>query len=183
MRLFRKYEFYISEASREDYLTLAKIHDGGFDVSWSEDEMVATLAAKGTVCYVANIQGKGNQGPKGFIILRTLAGQSEVLTIATDPDFRKLGIARALLEHTIRQLQSERIGQLFLEVSEQNQPALNLYKSLAFKQVGERKAYYRPRPTIEAAKQAGETGPGAPESVPEGANGGANALVMQLELR
>jgi len=175
MRLFRKYEFYISEASREDFLTLANIHDGGFDVSWSEDEMVATLATKGTICFVAKIQGQGSLGPKGFIILRTLAGQSEVLTIATDPDFRKLGIGRALLEHAIRQLQSERIGQLFLEVSEENQPALNLYQSLNFKQVGERKAYYRPSPAKQGAKQQGK--------IEEGVNGGANALVMQLELR
>ncbi|MCP4185808.1 MAG: GNAT family N-acetyltransferase [Hyphomicrobiales bacterium] len=166
MKLFKKYEFHVLEAQIEDYSMLEAIHAQSFDRSWSIDELVSTLAVKGTQCFVANIRGKGSKGPKGFIILRTLAGQSEILTIATDRVYRKCGIARLLLEFVIRKLQVERVEQLYLEVGEDNGAALGLYKSLKFKQIATRKAYYRVRGRLEneAAQEV-------------------NALVMQLELR
>ncbi|MCP4070903.1 MAG: GNAT family N-acetyltransferase [Hyphomicrobiales bacterium] len=167
MRLFRKYEFHVSEARIEDYSFLENIHAQGFDRAWSVDELAATLAGKGTKCFVANIHGEGSKGPKGFVIIRTLAGQSEVLTIAIDKAFRKRGIARLLLEYVIRTLQADRVEQLFLEVSEHNVAALGLYKSLSFKQVSQRRAYYRIRPDNNQG-MADQKG---------------NALVMQLELR
>ena len=64
--------------------------------------------------------------------------------------------------HVIRDLQADRAEQLFLEVSEQNLPALNLYRDLGFRQVGRREGYYRSS---------------APGIAPAG------ALVMQLDLR
>ena len=171
MKIFKKNQFHISETGGDDYPFLAKIHKQSFEVAWSEDELVETLRVKGTICFVANIHGKGKNGPKGFLIVRTLAGQSEVLTIAIDAEFRKQGIARALMEHAIRQLHGERIGQLFLEVSEGNTAALNLYQSLNFKQISKRKAYYNNQPV-----QGDEAGPYKGD-LP------SNALVMQLELR
>ncbi|MCF6322033.1 MAG: GNAT family N-acetyltransferase [Rhizobiaceae bacterium] len=167
MKLFGKNQFHISEARNEDYPKLADIHARGFDHGWSEDDIATTLAGKGVNCLTANIPGEGATGPKGFMIMRTLAGQSEVLTIAIDPGFRKRGMARALMEQAIRQLHKERIGQFFLEVSEYNLAALKLYQSLKFKQVSQRKSYY--------------SSATPPED--EGEQSKANALVMQLELR
>jgi ribosomal-protein-alanine N-acetyltransferase len=69
----------------------------------------------------------------------------------------------------IRQLQGDRIARLFLEVSEENAPALSLYRQLGFRQVGIRKGYY--------ASQGRQTGPSdAPAPAP-------SALVMELDLR
>ena len=167
MKLFGKVEFYVSPAQIDDYPFLAKIHGQGFDSAWNEDELVSSVAAKGTSCLVANIRGKGNKGPKGFLLLRALAGQSEILTLAIDREYRRRGMARALMGHAIRQLQAERIAQLFLEVSESNVAALNLYRSLKFKQISRRKSYYKSR----SVRSDGVEEPAA------------NALVMQLELR
>jgi len=167
MRLFRKYEFHVLEAQIEDYAHLENIHAQSFERPWSVDELVSTLAVKGTRCFVANIKGKSSKGPKGFVIIRTIAGQSEILTIATDRSFRNRGIARLLLEFVIRNLQADRVGQLYLEVSENNSIALGLYKSMNFKQVAKRSAYYRIRGGGQD-KQADQK---------------VNALVMELELR
>jgi len=167
MKLFRKTEFHITEARNEDYPSLADIHARGFDHGWSEDDIAATLAGKGVNCLVANIQGKGATGPKGFMIMRTLAGQSEILTIAIDPDFRRNGMARALMDQAIRQLRSDKISQFFLEVSEYNQAALKLYNALNFKQISRRKSYYSHQPARSPGRDYSK----------------ANALVMQLELR
>jgi ribosomal-protein-alanine N-acetyltransferase len=166
MKFFKKYEFHVLEAQLEDYPMLETIHAQSFDRSWSVDELVSTLAVRGTQCFIANIRGKSSKGPKGFVILRTLAGQSEILTIATDRAYRKRGIARLLLEFVIRRLQAERVEQLYLEVGEDNGVALGLYESLKFKRIATRKAYYRIRGRLESE---------AAQKV--------NALVMQLELR
>jgi len=167
MRLFRKYEFHVSQAQHDDYAILESIHDQGFDRAWNMDELAATLAIRGTTCFVAKIMGKGARGPKGFVIIRTLERQSEVLTIAIDREFRQRGMARALMDHVIRQLHAERVSQLFLEVSEHNVAALKFYESMKFKQISKRKAVYRIRPSAADSGNAQN----------------ANALVMQLELR
>lgn len=167
MRLFKPQDFHITEAITGDYSNLAGIHADSFDHGWSEDEIASTLAGNGVTCLVARIRGKGSVGPKGFLIIRTIAGQSEVLTLAIDPGFRKRGMAKALMEHAIRQLHAEHIEQFFLEVSERNLAALKLYQSLKFKQISQRKSYYKLKPAIDGT----------------GSDQRANALVMQLELR
>ena len=179
MKLFRKITFHISQAQSDDYPHLANIHNQCFVSAWSEDELAATLAANGTNCFIANIHGRGNKGPKGFIIVRTLGGQSEVLTIAIDREYRQRGMGRALMEHSIRHLHGERVERVFLEVGERNRAALNLYESLKFKQISVRKAYYRHDPTRDAQGEAGSSNASRRDSN----SGRANALVMQLELR
>ena len=161
MKLFDESNYHIVEARNDDYAELADIHAQSFDHAWSEDEITSTLAGKGVACFVASIRGKGSV-PKGFIIVRIVADEAELLTVSVGKKFRKLGIARALVEHAIRNLQADRIASFYLEVSEHNTNALNLYRSLNFKQIGEREGYYRIKND---------------NSTPS-----ANALVMQLEL-
>ncbi len=177
MRLFEKPECYIYEASGSDYSDLAAIHLKGFSRGWSADDIAVTHAGKGVNCLVVNIRGQGKSGPKGFLMLRTLVGQSEILTIAIKPEYRGIGLARALMDHAIRDLQKEQVEQFFLEVSEDNLAALNLYRSLKFEKVSERKAYYN-----AGIKQAdGEAAPSL--SAAPNKSRKVNALVMQLELR
>lgn len=78
------------------------------------------------------------------------------------------------MEHTIRELHRDRVDNLFLEVDATNQAAISLYKSLGFKQVGTRKAYYSGTP------DGGEAGAALK---PDGGIDGSDALVMSLDLR
>ena len=64
------------------------------------------------------------------------------------------------MDEALRQLYRERVRSCFLEVDPDNAPAVSLYRSLGFAQVGARKGYYQ-RP---------------------GADAGA-ALVMRLDLQ
>jgi len=79
---------------------------------------------------------------RGFILARLVCGEAEILTFTIDKSARRGGLGRALLEHLLRHLYSERAEALFLEVDEHNAPALSLYKSLGFAETGRRKAYY-----------------------------------------
>ena len=66
-----------------------------------------------------------------------------MLTIAVAPGARGKGIGRALLASHLAALAAEGAKSLFLEVETDNRAALALYQRFDFRQVGERKAYYR----------------------------------------
>jgi ribosomal protein S18 acetylase RimI-like enzyme len=75
----------------------------------------------------------------GFVVSRRVAeGEREILNVAVHPDFRRLGIASALLRHELARCQ----GSHFLEVRESNGPARRLYERLGFEVVGVRPGYY-----------------------------------------
>jgi ribosomal-protein-alanine N-acetyltransferase len=73
--------------------------------------------------------------PCGFLVSRDVAGESEVLNLATDAAYRRQGIATALL-HSLE------ADDIFLEVRESNSVARKLYEKLGFVAVGTRPEYY-----------------------------------------
>jgi ribosomal protein S18 acetylase RimI-like enzyme len=64
-------------------------------------------------------------------------GEREILNIAVDPEFRRLGVGSRLLSEELA-----RGGIHFLEVRESNTAARALYERQRFEIVGRRKAYY-----------------------------------------
>ena len=73
--------------------------------------------------------------PCGFLVSRDLAGEIEVLNLASAPDIRRQGVATALLG-------SIEAPEIFLEVRESNTVARKLYEKLGFTIVGTRPEYY-----------------------------------------
>ena len=75
----------------------------------------------------------------GFLVTRTLAeGESEILNLAVAPQWRRQGVARALLAACLR----HRDGDTYLEVRSSNQAAQKFYRSAGFQPVAERPQYY-----------------------------------------
>ena len=80
----------------------------------------------------------------GFIVVReTFHGDTdsraeyEILNIAVHPDFRKRGVATALLKNELASG-----ANYVLEVRESNVPAQTLYRKLGFVEIGRRAKYY-----------------------------------------
>ena len=71
----------------------------------------------------------------GFIVSRCVAGEIEVLNLASAPETRRQGVASALLG-------SLDAADVFLEVRESNTAARKLYEKLGFFVVGTRPEYY-----------------------------------------
>lgn len=78
----------------------------------------------------------------GYVGSQTVLEESDMMNIAVAPNYRRQGIARGLIEALISQLRSEGAYKLTLEVRVSNAPAIALYESLGFKQVGRRPRYY-----------------------------------------
>lgn len=77
----------------------------------------------------------------GFALTRTLAGESELLTLAVDPAHQRRGIAHKLMTTWLYDAAAQ-ADTAFLEVAADNIAALALYDRLAFQRSGLRKAYY-----------------------------------------
>lgn len=76
----------------------------------------------------------------GFIGIKMVFDEMEIMNIVTREDKRKRGIASSLLSHIIRKIPYSKIN---LEVSENNKIAKNLYLKFGFKQTGIREKYYK----------------------------------------
>ena len=106
------------------------------DAAWSEDAWRSLLAAPGARTRLA----MDGPAPAGFLHLRRVGEEAEVVMIATHPSAQRRGIATALLEDAVASLDGRT---LFLEVAESNGAARALYARFGFEPLGRRRGYYR----------------------------------------
>lgn len=78
----------------------------------------------------------------GFIIWRNVLDEAEIITIGVHPSARGTGIAIAMLGIMENEIKKAGATKIFLEVSAENVPAINLYKKCGFIQNGRRPKYY-----------------------------------------
>lgn len=79
----------------------------------------------------------------GYCNLRILAGEGEVQRIAVLPRYRRLGVARKMMETMVTCARDSQVSAVSLEVRQSNLPARNLYESFGFRAEAVRKGYYR----------------------------------------
>ncbi|MFT4089650.1 MAG: ribosomal protein S18-alanine N-acetyltransferase [Asticcacaulis sp.] len=120
---------------------LAEIHAASFDFSWSASDFDDMLKGPHYLTYGVF----ADETIKSFVVLSHVAGEGEILTLATDPHHRRQGLAGDLMRHVIETLRADAFESLFLEVAADNPTALNLYERLGFRRAGVRKAYYSRR--------------------------------------
>ncbi|MBE0452686.1 GNAT family N-acetyltransferase [Roseovarius autotrophicus] len=101
--------------------------------AWSADEFTALLASP-----LNFVTGDAH----GFALGRVIADEAELLTLATDPDCRRQGRARACLSAFAAEARARGAVTAFLEVAEDNTAALALYKGAGFTEIARRAGYY-----------------------------------------
>lgn len=114
---------------------LADLHARAFPLgAWSARAFADQLAAPGSFLITR---------PHGFVLGQIAVDESELLTICTDPDHRRQGIARALLSAFCETAINKGATRAFLEVAEGNHPARALYDSAGWREAGRRRGYYK----------------------------------------
>ncbi len=124
-------------ADASDAVALAKAHASAFDVPWPPEAFTGLMATPGVFALAAI-----DTTPIGLILMRAIAGEAEVLTLAVEPAHRRKGVARALLEAGLAQAALAGAEEAFLEVAADNPAALALYRRAGFEQAGQRGGYY-----------------------------------------
>ena len=115
---------------------VAELERQNFSEPWPEIAVRSELTNKLALWLVA-LDG---EKVVGYVGSQTVLQEADMMNIAVADTHRRRGIARALVEELIRQLDAY---QLSLEVRSSNAPAIALYEALGFVQVGLRKNYYR----------------------------------------
>lgn len=80
----------------------------------------------------------------GFSDVRKLrfAKKGHIISVAVMPEFRNMGIATSLVTEAMTALAAMHVDECFLEVRVSNQPAINLYRKLAFEITRTMPRYY-----------------------------------------
>ena len=110
-----------------------------FSDPWSEKSVAAELENELSLWLVA-VEG---DRVAGYIGSQTVMGETDMMNVAVHPDYRRKGIAEALVDGLVEALKERGSHCLTLEVRASNAPAKNLYEKLGFSQIGRRPNYYR----------------------------------------
>ena len=120
----------------QDAARAAALHAMSFETGWTPDSLKTHI--KADLCL-----GHFSPALSGFIIIKSAADQAEIITLAVGPSARRQGVAGQLLNDAVVHLKPKNISILFLEVAEDNEAAIKLYRKSGFTPIGKRLAYYR----------------------------------------
>lgn len=109
------------------------------DDNWSEKLIKNDIFNEKSHYYVCFV----NDSLVGYINASVILDEAELNRVAVHPEYRRLGIARALIKRLIDDLNRRNCNLLMLEVRRNNIEAISLYESLNFKKDGLRKNYYQ----------------------------------------
>ena len=124
---------------------LARLHAAAFDEPWDAASIAGILAMPGAFGFLAEPECGANIHDEiaGFILVRVAADEAEIMTVAVAASHRRRGLGRLLVEAAAAAAAAAGAAAFFLEVADDNAPALHLYESLGFLLVGLRPDYYR----------------------------------------
>ncbi len=129
----------VRDMQPEDVPDAIVIERSSFSMAWSENSFYSEVYGRYSITRVAAVNGR----VVGYVIARLILDEGHLLDLAVHPGFRRMGIARVLLEDVIRGLRINRCRAFYLEVRESNTAARRLYEGLGFTMIGTRKAYYK----------------------------------------
>ena len=128
----------IEKAGPEHDEALVALEEICFPDPWPMD-MIVRLREKFTVA----LEG---EALIGCLVLSTVLDEGSIDNVAVAPEYRRRGVADALILETIQKGREMGLAFLTLEVRAGNEPAIALYRKHGFAEVGRRKNYYeKPR--------------------------------------
>ncbi len=125
-----------------DAAPLAALQAACFDEHWSAASVAGLLSGFGTFGFWALIHGVQGRLPVGYVLVRAVGDEAEILSIAVLLERRGHGIAAGLLARALDAAAQRGARKVFLEVAAGNAPAIGLYARAGFAKAGVRRAYY-----------------------------------------
>ena len=127
----------VCAASEKELDAIAALEAATFSAPWKREDFAKMRTDQSRLLLAAHADGAFC----GYIGSYTVAGESDITTVAVLPDFRRCGVGLALLQALCNAL-SGQSDAVFLEVRESNTAARRLYEKCGFCAVGKRNGYY-----------------------------------------
>jgi [ribosomal protein S18]-alanine N-acetyltransferase len=121
-----------------DLSDIEEIEHRSYETPWSRSMFAGELAKPASLCLGAF---EGEQ-LGGYLIVSRYVDAWHIMNIAVSPDFRRRGIATALLERLFELTDDRSRRGYTLEVRVSNDGAIRLYERLGFTARGIRRGYY-----------------------------------------
>ena len=129
----------LTNMRQEHVAQVAALEKLCFRDPWSENSVASELKNALSLWLVA-VEG---ERVAGYVGSQTVMDESDMMNVAVHPDYRKQGIATALILGLVEELRKKGSHCLTLEVRASNENAISVYRKLEFQEVGRRKNYYR----------------------------------------
>ena len=113
--------------------------------AWSYKSLEDELTNPTAHFFVAEV----DEEVAGYIGMYVVCENCYVTNVAVFPQYRRQGVAKALIKMAMLTADTMETDFISLEVRPSNEPAISLYKSFGFEQNGLRKNYYK-NPTEDA---------------------------------
>lgn len=131
----------IRAATVSDAAALSALHAGSFEDGWSEADFATWLSRTEAFACVVEVEAKLH----ALGLALEAGADAELLTIATAPQTRRAGLGRLIFQALNIEARNRALERWVLEVANNNLPAIQLYKTSGFMEIGLRKAYYNTR--------------------------------------
>jgi len=126
----------IARLAREDVPAVARL----LQASGVEIDLDAELARAIALPWV--LKSPTSADPVAFSLVWSVADELQLIDIASHPQHRRQGHARALLNELLSYARREHKRLILLEVRQSNEAAIRLYQSVGFATTGVRRGYY-----------------------------------------
>jgi ribosomal-protein-alanine N-acetyltransferase len=121
----------------DDILAVLAVERAAYPYPWTEGIFRDCLRV-GYACWVAT---RGSDF-LGHGVMQVAAGESHILNLCVHPQWQRRRLGRHMLRRMLAAARAQDADTAFLEVRASNRPAIGLYESEGFCEVGVRRGYY-----------------------------------------
>lgn len=128
----------IRPASAKDIDSIYEIGTLCFPDAWRRDTVAHDMEGDHSEYFVAEMEGK----VAGYGCFWFVVDEGQLVNIGVRPEYRRKGLAEAILERGLEECGDRNMKTIFLEVRVSNTKAQALYKKYNFRTLGVRKGVY-----------------------------------------
>ena len=146
--------FYLRKMEEGDLPYILEIENVSFPNPWREMTFKGEIYNQ-PISYPFVIIYKPQKKVIGYLVFWQIKEQMQINNIAIHPDYRRMGIAEAVLQQVLSEIRMGGTKYVTLEVRPSNIAARTLYNKLGFDILGIKENYYHdpPEPALVMAKK------------------------------
>lgn len=131
-------EITVRKMDFKDIPCVADIEGESFSMPWSEKSFEESLKLDYGCFLVAELEEK----IVGYAGMYTVVDEGDITNIAVSSEYRRRGVATALLTALVEEGRKQKLCGINLEVRESNNVAVLLYERFGFENLGTRRNFY-----------------------------------------